>query len=90
MEDVIPKFIQSQNVFIQRKNELNQTIKQELQDLTALICRMIQEDVMFSKENNIQIDVPKNLDHFLLPDHTNTQSISKGGDESSVSGMIEK
>ena len=51
---------------------------------------MIQEDVTLSNENDIQIDDPKNLDHFLLPDHTNAQSISKGGEESIDGGMIEK
>ena len=49
---------------------------------------MIQEDVTHSSENDIQIGDPKNLGHFLSPDHI--KSISKGGDESSVIGLIEK
>ena len=90
LEDLITKFIQNQNEFIHNQNEFNQTIKQELRDLTASICHMIQEDITLSSENDIQIDDPKNLDHFLLSDHTNAQSVSKGGDESSVGGMIKK
>ena len=51
---------------------------------------MIQEGVILSSGNDIQIDDPKNLDHFLLSDHTTAQSISKGGDKSSARGMIKK